>query len=99
MAGAGVGKGTILPRMQQLDKRARRLLKLRGSEHRSIEWWSSKFHTQFITWLGTIILMFASCRTLEGMFPDLDKDVISDVVRSKEGRIGMAVDACLALSN
>ncbi|KAF4556981.1 VPS9a-like protein [Elsinoe fawcettii] len=36
--------------------------------------------------------------TLQGMFPDLDKDVISDVVRMKEGRVGMAVDACLALS-
>ncbi|KAG8626034.1 hypothetical protein KVT40_006435 [Elsinoe batatas] len=36
--------------------------------------------------------------TLQGMFPDLDKDVISDVVRMKQGRVGMAVDACLALS-
>ena len=36
--------------------------------------------------------------TLSGMFPDLDKDVISDVVRLKEGRVGLAVDACLALS-
>lgn len=32
------------------------------------------------------------------MFPDLDSEVISDVVRVKEGRIGLAVDACLALS-
>lgn len=54
-------------------------------------------------------------RTLSGMFPDLDKDVIDDVVRMKEGRsvvptchhsllltvpsrVGLAVDACLALS-
>ncbi|KAK4976585.1 hypothetical protein LTR66_010812 [Elasticomyces elasticus] len=37
--------------------------------------------------------------TLQGMFPDLDRDVISDVVRMKEGRVGLAVDACLALSN
>ncbi|GAB7348444.1 hypothetical protein MBLNU459_g6862t1 [Dothideomycetes sp. NU459] len=37
--------------------------------------------------------------TLQGMFPDLDSDVISDVVRMKEGRVGLAVDACLALSN
>ncbi|KAF2834431.1 hypothetical protein M501DRAFT_944180 [Patellaria atrata CBS 101060] len=37
--------------------------------------------------------------TLQGMFPGLDKEVISDVVREKEGRIGLAVDACLALSN
>ncbi|KAF5711384.1 vacuolar sorting-associated 9a [Fusarium mundagurra] len=36
--------------------------------------------------------------TLAGMFPDLDKDVISDVVYEKEGRVGLAVDACLALS-
>ena len=36
--------------------------------------------------------------TLSGMFPDLDRDVISDVVRMKEGRVGLAVDACLALS-
>jgi hypothetical protein len=50
------------------------------------------------------------------MFPNLDKDVIDDVVRLKEGRsvidpfplparsadvphrVGLAVDACLALS-
>lgn len=38
-------------------------------------------------------------RTLQGMFPDLDREVISDVVRQKEGRVGMAVDACLALSH
>jgi len=31
------------------------------------------------------------------MFPDLDREVISDVVRMKEGRVGVAVDACLAL--
>ncbi|KAF5671801.1 VPS9 domain-containing protein [Fusarium heterosporum] len=36
--------------------------------------------------------------TLAGMFPDLDKDIISDVVYEKEGRVGLAVDACLALS-
>ncbi|KAL6358110.1 hypothetical protein LRP88_08290 [Fusarium phalaenopsidis] len=36
--------------------------------------------------------------TLAGMFPDLDKEVISDVVYEKEGRVGLAVDACLALS-
>lgn len=33
------------------------------------------------------------------MFPDLDREVISDVVRMKDGRVGLAVDACLALSN
>lgn len=38
-------------------------------------------------------------RTLQGMFPNLDRDVISDVVRQKEGRVGLAVDACLALSS
>ncbi|THW87539.1 hypothetical protein D6D15_06603 [Aureobasidium pullulans] len=37
--------------------------------------------------------------TLQGMFPDLDREVISDVVRMKEGRVGSAVDACLALNN
>lgn len=36
--------------------------------------------------------------TLAGMFPDLDRDIISDVVTQKEGRVGLAVDACLALS-
>ncbi|OCK84044.1 hypothetical protein K432DRAFT_289728 [Lepidopterella palustris CBS 459.81] len=37
--------------------------------------------------------------TLAGMFPGLDREVIDDVVRLKEGRVGLAVDACLALSN
>jgi hypothetical protein len=37
--------------------------------------------------------------TLAGMFPGLDREVIDDVVRVKEGRVGLAVDACLALSN
>lgn len=52
--------------------------------------------------------------TLAGMFPQLDRDVIDDVVRMKEGRyvtlwcpststnesrVGLAVDACLALAN
>ncbi|KAF2795040.1 hypothetical protein K505DRAFT_324346 [Melanomma pulvis-pyrius CBS 109.77] len=37
--------------------------------------------------------------TLQGMFPALDKEIIDDVVRAKEGRVGLAVDACLALSN
>ncbi|WYZ35216.1 hypothetical protein EsH8_I_001492 [Colletotrichum jinshuiense] len=36
--------------------------------------------------------------TLSGMFPDLDRDIISDVVYQKQGRVGQAVDACLALS-
>ncbi|KAL4820722.1 hypothetical protein BDW67DRAFT_153082 [Aspergillus spinulosporus] len=36
--------------------------------------------------------------TLANMFPNLDRDVIDDVVRMKEGRVGLAVDACLALS-
>ncbi|KAL1998957.1 hypothetical protein VTN02DRAFT_5279 [Thermoascus thermophilus] len=36
--------------------------------------------------------------TLCAMFPNLDRDVIDDVVRMKEGRVGLAVDACLALS-
>ncbi|KAK3688315.1 hypothetical protein B0T22DRAFT_511693, partial [Podospora appendiculata] len=37
--------------------------------------------------------------TLAGMFPDLDREIISDVVYEKEGRVGLAVDACLALSS
>jgi hypothetical protein len=37
--------------------------------------------------------------TLAGMFPDLDREIISDVVAQKEGRVGLAVDACLALSS
>ncbi|EXJ77780.1 hypothetical protein A1O3_10009 [Capronia epimyces CBS 606.96] len=36
--------------------------------------------------------------TLCGMFPNLDKEVIDDVVRQKEGRVGLAVDACLTLT-
>jgi len=35
---------------------------------------------------------------LKGMFPALDHEIIGDVVRMKEGRVGLAVDACLALS-
>jgi len=37
-------------------------------------------------------------RTLRGMFPNLDKEVIEDVVRAQEGNVGRAVDACLALN-
>ncbi|KAH7403490.1 hypothetical protein BKA64DRAFT_669156 [Cadophora sp. MPI-SDFR-AT-0126] len=37
--------------------------------------------------------------TLAGMFPDLDREIISDVVTQKDGRVGLAVDACLALSS
>ncbi|KAE8376535.1 hypothetical protein BDV26DRAFT_265262 [Aspergillus bertholletiae] len=36
--------------------------------------------------------------TLANMFPNLDRDVIDDVIKMKEGRVGLAVDACLALS-
>ncbi|RVX65761.1 hypothetical protein B0A52_10352 [Exophiala mesophila] len=36
--------------------------------------------------------------TLCGMFPNLDQEVIDDVVRQKQGRVGLAVDACLALT-
>lgn len=35
--------------------------------------------------------------TLQRMFPSLDREVICDVVNMKEGRVGAAVDACLAL--
>ncbi|GAB7361035.1 hypothetical protein MBLNU230_g1076t1 [Neophaeotheca triangularis] len=36
--------------------------------------------------------------TLQGMFPSLDKEVLEDVVRSQDGNVGRAVDACLAMS-
>lgn len=36
--------------------------------------------------------------TLCGMFPNLDREVIDDVVRQKQGRVGLAVDACLSLT-
>lgn len=36
--------------------------------------------------------------TLAGMSPDLDKDLISDVAYQKQGRVGLDVDACLALA-
>lgn len=35
--------------------------------------------------------------TLSQMFPTLDREVIQDVLREKESRVGAAVDACLAL--
>uniref|UniRef100_A0A060T504 ARAD1C07546p n=1 Tax=Blastobotrys adeninivorans TaxID=409370 RepID=A0A060T504_BLAAD len=35
--------------------------------------------------------------TLSQMFPVLDREVIQDILREKQGRIGAAVDACLAL--
>ncbi|KAK7203556.1 hypothetical protein BZA70DRAFT_312217 [Myxozyma melibiosi] len=37
--------------------------------------------------------------TLHQMFPNLDKDVIEDVVSQKHGRIGAAIDACLSLQD
>ena len=36
--------------------------------------------------------------TLAGMFPQLAPEIIDDVVRQKQGRVGLAVDACLALT-
>lgn len=36
-------------------------------------------------------------QTLSQMFPGLDKEVITDVVTEKQGRVGAAVDTCLAL--
>lgn len=32
------------------------------------------------------------------MFPNLDREVIDDVVTAQEGNVPRAVDACLALS-
>lgn len=37
--------------------------------------------------------------TLASMFLGLDREVISDVVREKHGRVALAVDACLALTS
>lgn len=37
------------------------------------------------------------CHTLKQMFPDLDKEVIRDVLQQTESRVGAAVDVCLAL--
>ncbi|KAK9235669.1 hypothetical protein V1525DRAFT_256650 [Lipomyces kononenkoae] len=36
--------------------------------------------------------------TLQQMFPNLDIEVIEDVVSQKHGRVGVAIDACLALA-
>ena len=33
------------------------------------------------------------------MFPEIDRDVIDDVVRGNEGRIGNSVDTLLALGS
>lgn len=43
-------------------------------------------------------LLITLSRTLQSMFPNLDKEVIEDVVRAQGGNVGRAVDACLALS-
>lgn len=45
------------------------------------------------------ILLTSLRRTLQSMFPNLDKEVIEDVTRAQEGNVGRAVDACLALSS
>lgn len=44
-------------------------------------------------------VLMHSFRTLQSMFPNLDHEVIEDVVRAQEGNVGRAVDACLALSS
>lgn len=44
-------------------------------------------------------VLMHSLRTLQSMFPNLDHEVIEDVVRAQEGNVGRAVDACLALSS
>ncbi|KAI9841741.1 MAG: hypothetical protein M1837_000402 [Sclerophora amabilis] len=61
-------------------------------------------HAGIVEWVSIIVACFSgrmltSSRTLSGMFPSLDKEVIDDVVRMKEGRVGLAVDACLSLSS
>ena len=46
----------------------------------------------------TLTYDFFQNRTLQGMFPNLDQEVIIDVVRAQDGHVGRAVDACLALT-
>ena len=45
-------------------------------------WWSQLNVKPYIGYLADQ----HSIRTLAGMFPDLDKDIIDDVVRVKQGR-------------
>ena len=42
----------------------------------------------------TEILIEETCRTLSGMFPELDPEIISDVVRMKEGRYVLILHSC-----
>ncbi|TQS38187.1 hypothetical protein Golomagni_01312 [Golovinomyces magnicellulatus] len=40
-----------------------------------------------------------STEILTDMFPNLDKEIIKDIITQKEGRVYLAVDACLALNS
>ena len=75
-----------------------KLLRRRESGLASIKWLLSKLHRHGL-WLPIENLLTVSSRTLQSMFPNLDQEVIEDVVRAQEGNVGRAVDACLALSN
>ncbi|KAI9713825.1 MAG: hypothetical protein M1820_000555 [Bogoriella megaspora] len=80
---------------RQASAEAAEAQRIQRAEHKDVvEYENLMIHV----WLRKLAkLIFLS--TLAGMFPDLDREVISDVVRQKEGRVGLAVDACLALNN
>lgn len=59
--------------------------------------WSEYLYAAFLP-LTVVWRADTGYRTLRGMFPNLDKEVIEDVVRAQEGNVGRAVDACLALN-
>jgi len=73
-----------MPRRLLQDKLVQKLPKLGEYSERSIKTWSSMKQLQVLSELPICANTF--CRTLYGMFPNLDKDVIDDVVRLKEGR-------------
>lgn len=80
-------------------------LKRRQCECGSTRWWwsESSFSFLFFFFFSSdecqVIVLMHSLRTLQSMFPNLDHEVIEDVVRAQEGNVGRAVDACLALSS
>lgn len=81
-------------------------LKRRQCECGSTRWWWSEsllFLFLFLFFFSSdecqVIVLMHSLRTLQSMFPNLDHEVIEDVVRAQEGNVGRAVDACLALSS
>lgn len=81
-------------------------LKRRRCECGSTRWWWSEsllFLFLFLFFFSSdkrqMTVLMHSLRTLQSMFPNLDHEVIEDVVRAQEGNVGRAVDACLALSS